>query len=99
MNNDWIRLITTGIIWTAAAGIIIAGGFFSDEIVPLTFIMGVGATISTGFIWVRSDSASDDATKAKRDNRVSRLVDKLDEDEVLELAELLDARREDRLRK
>ncbi len=99
MDRNLIRLITTVTIWLAVAGMVIAGGITSGEIVALAFILGLGATISTGVIW---DSAKydvqDDASKAKRTNRISRLVDKLEEDEVLELAELLDARRDDRLR-
>ena len=98
MNSDWIRLITTAIIWTAVAGIIIAGAFLTEEIVPLTVVLGIGATMSTGFIWVRSGSESQDASKVKRTNRVTRLVDKLDDDEVLELGELLRARDEDQRR-
>ena len=99
MNRDLLRLITTAIIWFSVAGMVIAGGITSGDTVPLAFILGIGATISTGVIW---DSAKYDAkiddSKAKRTNRVTRLVDNLDEDEVLELADLLDARRDDRLR-
>ncbi len=99
--ND-IRLQATMIIWGAVAAILIfvAG----DNIVPLAFLLGGAATVSTAVIWDTASKAMahgaqtlDESTKHKRSNRTQRLIEKLDEDEIVDLEDLLAARREERL--
>ena len=100
MDKNLVRLIATFLVWGALAGMVIAGGIASGESLPFAIALAIGATVSTGIIWesAKYDAPQDDASKAKRTNRVSRLVDNLDEDEVLELGELLRARDEDQRR-
>ncbi len=100
--ND-IRLQATGLIWIALAAILIFAAP-PGEIVPLTFILGAAATISTIAIWDmagktmnRAYDEQAQADKHKRDDRTRRLIEKLDEDEIADLEDLLAARREDRL--
>ncbi len=97
--REWVRLFATGLIWGMLAIILTMGGRFTGEMVPLAFILGAGATISTVAIWasgnVSQQTAAEIARKAKRNDRVSRLVDKLNEDEVYQLEELLAARRDE----
>lgn len=100
--REWVRLFATGLIWGMLAVILTTGGRFTGEMVPLAFILGIAATISTAAIWNSgggSQRTEDEiARKAKRNDRVSRLVDKLDEDEVYQLEELLAARRDEEYR-
>jgi hypothetical protein len=95
--SDWVRLIATGFIWLMLAIMVTLGP--TDEIVPMTFILALAAAISTGVIWDsakhKANAASEQVSKHKRDARLSRLVDKLDEDEVYQLEELLASRRDD----
>ena len=100
--ND-IRLQATALIWIALAAILIFAAP-PGEMVPLAFILGAAATLSTVAIWDAASKAMskgyEEATqsaKHKRDNRTSRLIEKLDEDEIADLEDLLAARREDRL--
>ncbi|HLV35824.1 MAG TPA: hypothetical protein VKY59_11945 [Spirillospora sp.] len=100
--SEWVRLIATGMIWGCLAVVLTLGGSYSGEIVPLTLILGIAATISTVKIWesgraVQAGDAGDAAGKQKRDNRFARLVDKLDEDEVYQLEELLASRRDEEI--
>ncbi|MBZ0304373.1 MAG: hypothetical protein K8J31_31850 [Anaerolineae bacterium] len=100
--RDIVRLVATGIIWSAVAIILTSGGGFTGEMVPLAAIMGIGATISTGMIWYSPSSAHSEeheaaSLKSKRDHRLTRLVDQLDEDDVYQLEELLAARRDDEI--
>ena len=102
--SDWIRLFATVMIWGMVAIMVTTS---RSESVPLAFILGIGATISTGVIWSNaSKSRSDEAheiEKNKRRSRVSRLMDevdnKLDDEEVYELEELLATRREEATRR
>ncbi len=100
--ND-IRLQATVIIWSAVAAILIFGTS-SDDLIPMTFILGIAATITTAVIWEEASKTmranqeqQAEQAKNKRNNHTSRLVDNLNEDEILELEDLLTARREDRL--
>jgi hypothetical protein len=102
--SDWIRLFATTVIWVMVAIMVTMS---NDEIVPLAFILGAAATISTGVIWSSNSKSQSEAAqeveKHKRRSRVSRLLDevdsKLDDDEVYELEELLAARRDEAIRR
>jgi hypothetical protein len=103
MKSEITRLIATAIIWGAVT-IILALSRFGDgsDMIWLAFVMGGAATVSTGFIWqygMKRDKAEAQqrASKSKRTNRMSRLVEGLDEDELLDMEDFLAARREDRL--
>ncbi len=93
--SDWIRLMATGFIWLMLAIMVNT----VNDTVPVAFILGIAATISTLAIWEsakhQNKTASEQASKLKRNDRVSRLVDKLNEDEVYELQELLAARHDE----
>ncbi len=92
------RLIATLGIWGFLTIILTVGDNTGTNAVWLALILGIGATISTAYIWKSGEeSAEDVAQKAKRNSRISRLVNKLDEEEVAELADLLIAREESRL--
>ncbi len=98
--ND-IRLQATIIIWGALAAVLIFAAAPGD-VIPMTFILGIAATISTAVVWEEAGKAlranpEAEQAKHKRSNRTTRLIEKLNEDEIVELEELLSARREDRL--
>lgn len=101
--KDITKLIATGIIWGLITIILtLSRSSGGGDLVWLALIMGIAATISTGFIWQpgnRHDEVESQqrAGKLKRTNRVSRLVEGLDEDELLDMEAFLAARREDRL--
>lgn len=101
--SEWIRLFATAMIWGMVAIMVTMS---RSESVPLAFILGAGATISTLAIWNSSRHRQDEASeseKNKRRSRVSRLMDevdsKLDDEEVYELEELLAARRDEAIRR
>jgi hypothetical protein len=98
-----MAVFTTIAIWTAIALVLI---FTAGEgsVVPMTFILAAAGFASTGVIWDSASKAArasgdqaEEAAKRKRDTRARRLLENLDEDEIVELHELLEARREDRL--
>lgn len=95
-----IRYKTTIAIWTALAIILI---FTPADKIALAFILGIAAAVSTIVVWESSGSDSKEiekqASKNKRDNRVRRLIEVMDEDEIAEMEDYLDARRDDRLRR
>lgn len=101
--KDITKLVATAIIWGMIT-IILSFSRYSGggDLIWLAFIMGGAATISTMAIW-RYSSQRDEgelqqrAGKLKRTHRASRLVEGLDEDELLDMEEFLAARREDRL--
>ncbi len=97
--SEQLRFQATAIIWTALAAIII---FTPGDKVALAFILGIGATVSTGVIWDSMKGSlkleqTQQAGKTKRNNKISRMVDGLDDDEVADMEEFLAARRDDRL--
>ena len=103
MKSEITRLIATAIIWGTLT-IVLTLSRFSDggDMIWLALIMGIAATISTGFVWQygnRHEEAElqQRAGKLKRTSRVGRLVEGLDEDELMDMEEFLAARREDRL--
>ncbi len=92
------KVITTLGIWAAIVGILVLGDVGPNNMIWVTLIMGAAAAISTGFIWDNKRSGdSAEAAKHKRDSRARRLVEKLDEEDIVELEDLLAARRDDRL--
>jgi hypothetical protein len=101
--RDVMKLIATCIIWGMITIILTVSRFeIGGDMIWLALIMGVAATISTGFIWQHSGQREEKelqerAGKLKRTNRVSRLVEGLDEDELMDMEDFLAARREDRL--
>ncbi|MBZ0293352.1 MAG: hypothetical protein K8L99_12365 [Anaerolineae bacterium] len=95
-----IRLAATAIIWTALTLILVLGNLDSDTIVWVTLILGIVAGLSTMYIWDSSRNKEDsnaESAKRKRTRATTRLIEALDEDEVVQLEDLLAARREDRL--
>jgi hypothetical protein len=110
MPGDNTRLLATLIIWgactiivsiilallTAASNVEWWVGVLSF-IVVLTLLVIVGESTQTIWKYGRSDSDAAPRAKAKRltQNRVERLVDTLDDDEVYALEELLLARGQD----
>lgn len=98
--SEQLRFQATALIWFALAAIII---FTPGDKVALAFILGIGATVSTGVIW---DSLKESSKlhlnqqdgKSKRNNRVSRMVEGLDDEEVADMEAYLAARRDDRLK-
>ena len=98
--SDIGRVITTIAIWSALVGILILGNLNSDTVVWVTLIISIAAATSTAAIWKSAQSdhrAEASYSKQKRSNRTARFVEKMDEDQLVELEELLAARREDRL--
>ena len=100
--SDLIRLIATAIVWGTLAAIILFSGTASDNIVPLALFLTIGAAISTAAIWdsakVKQIGEVAQAGKVKRTNHLSHLVDKLDEEEVYQLEDLLASRYDNRMR-
>lgn len=95
--NQITRLIATLGIWGFLT-IILTNAGDSSNVTWMAIVLGIGAAASTGFIWFQNSTHVEEAaTKAKRTNRMSSIVNKLDEDEVAELADLLIAREESRL--
>lgn len=95
------RLAATVVIWLALVVILIAAGVTGGDMVALSLILGIGATVSTGVIWSSGQPKGDAfalARKGKRTDRLSRLVDTMDEDEIYDLEDLLAARRDDPMR-
>lgn len=99
--NDIMRLIAMTIVWGIVGSILLASALNNtSELVPMTFILGIAATGSTAVIWnaPRQTTVSNDAVSAakqKRNNRLSRMVEKLDDDEMAQLEDLLVSRQED----
>lgn len=94
--NDLGKVITTISIWAAVVGVLVLGDVAVNSTWP-TIVLAAAATISTGFIWGNGNKSEDSAAKYKRNPRVSRLVEKLDDEDIVQLEDLLAARREDRL--
>ncbi len=97
--SDEMRFQTTAIIWVALAAILI---FADTDKIALGFILGIAAAISTAAIWDSKkselkESQKESSVKHKRDNRVRRLIEVMDEDEIADMEAYLDARRDDRL--
>jgi hypothetical protein len=96
--NDWARFVTTLIIWVTLAGIITSVGRTVDDSTAVIVVLTIGATISTGMVWgsgrMGGTTASEQASKIKRSSRVTRLVDHLDDEEVVQLEDLLASRRD-----
>ncbi len=94
------RVITTISIWSALVGVLIFSNLDSETVVWVTLIISIAAASSTAAIWNSGQWGNADQqaqAKNKRTNRTSRFVEKMDEDQIVELEELLAARREDRL--
>lgn len=105
--RDVARTITTVIIWAVMMGVITAllttpTGAISNadgaEAFGIVFVLAAAAVVSTAMIWFAGsrDVAAVSRGKAKRRgrDRVARLVEDLDDDEVYELEALLLAREE-----
>jgi hypothetical protein len=96
--NEWAKMITTFIIWGALAGILISTAAVADDLNVLALILGIAASIGTATIWSGSRHTAlpdQQSMKTKRNARMSHLVDRLDDDEVYQLEELLAARRDE----
>lgn len=104
--KESVRLITTGIIWTAFTiimGIIAAAVSTSDSISDLggliimviVLSLTIGVTLSTRAVWRAPANDADEQTfKLKRNDprRIERLIDNLDDDDIYDLETLLLAR-------
>ena len=98
LMRDIVRLIATAIVWGMVALIITVAGPHSNDMTALSVVFAIGATISTGMIWqsgVKSQPESQEAVKQKRDRHLTRLVDRLDDEQVYQLEELLASRRDE----
>ena len=97
--RDIVRLVTTSVIWGTLAIIFTINGPFSGEMVPLAVILGIGATVSTAMIWQNNKPDHDEEAvqtgKAKRSSRLSQMVNRLSDDDLYTLEELLAARHDD----
>ena len=96
--SEQLRFQATALIWAAVAAIII---FTPGDKVALAFILGIGATVSTGVIWDSlkgSTKLEQQAGKSKRSSKISRMVESMDDDELADMEAILAARRDDRLR-
>ena len=94
--HDFWKVASTAVIWGAVAIILTFGDYVPSDMVWITLILGFAAAISMRYIWRPAAVALEQqSTKAKRDARMSRLVDRLDDDQVYQLEELLAARREE----
>lgn len=98
-----LRLEATAIIWAAVVAILIFAAAPGD-IIPLAFILGIAATISTVAVWETSAKAASAmagldgggvAGKHKRDDRTRRLVELMDEEEIDDLQAYLAARQDE----
>ena len=98
MINGFWRLATTGFIWLMVASILIFGEPFQGEIVWMALILSAAAAYSTRFIWRDTTqtivNSPEQAGKVKRTDRVSRLMDLLNDDEMADLEAWMDARRD-----
>jgi hypothetical protein len=105
--RDITRLVASAFIWMMMAIILTSNTAASSNAVALAFILGIGATISTAAIWQSGTKSQNETTdeieKHKRRSRVTRLMDevdnKLDDEEVYELEELLASRRDEAMRR
>ncbi|MBZ0304372.1 MAG: hypothetical protein K8J31_31845 [Anaerolineae bacterium] len=101
MSGFW-KLTATGTVWAVVAMVLILGarGSGSSE-VWMTLILALAAAVSTNAIWQASEKQAVQPTvrvdKMKRTDRVTRLMDLLDEDEIHDLEAWMEARRDHRL--
>ncbi|MBZ0293351.1 MAG: hypothetical protein K8L99_12360 [Anaerolineae bacterium] len=99
-----LRLEATVFIWAAVAAILIFAAAPGD-VIPLAFILGIGATISTVAIWETSSKTAialsaqsqDDRSiiKNKRSDHTRRLVELMDSEEIDDLEAYLAARQDE----
>lgn len=101
MTNVINQILKSGVtlgIWMCLT-IILTSSVNAHNSVWLAVILGIGATVSTWRIWSSGgvESAQEAAFKNKRTNRISRMVNNLDDEEIAELSDLLIAREESQL--
>jgi hypothetical protein len=100
MKSELGKLIATVVIWVVV-GTTLALMWRSPDIIWMALILGLMALGSMRLMWRNGDSSAEALTfsagKAKRDNRLSRLVNMLDEDEIEDLSDYLASRRDSRL--
>lgn len=104
---DILRFLTTAVIWLAYAGTVIAslltGTRVDDWVIGLIVVVfGVLAAYATRKLWPSTSvsgatQSGERSAKAKRDrlDRVARLMEGLDDDEMVELESLLAVREQD----
>lgn len=104
--NETLRFLTTAVIWLAYAGTVIAaiitGSRLEDWVIGLVIVIfGVLAAYATRSIWRVAQPPETvlarQGSKAKRDasDRIGRLIEALDEDEIIELETLLAVRQDE----
>lgn len=93
MGNNFLRMLSTGLVWAAVAGmgitamvstnVNVEGGAF----VLMIAILMIGGAAATSTIWKYGDHGDDtsEAEKAKRRSRVDRMIDRMDERDLAEL--------------
>jgi len=95
------RVIATAIIWTALACIMIFGEVDTGNFISLAVLVG-GAFLGTSAIWEmkhqpeKSETIVQPTEKAKRtgNNRLARLIESMDEEDIATLEAILASRRE-----
>lgn len=93
MNNEQ-RTISTFLIWAAFTLMVIFGNLDNFLVVG---IIALAATVSTAAVWdsvAKEKSAREVSEKTKRNarERLSRLLDQMDDEEMVELDVLLSQR-------
>lgn len=101
--SEEVRLKATALIWGALAAVII---FTPGDKVALAFILGIAATGSTVVIWeslkesakiAQTQQGVERSGKSKRDSRMRRLMEAMDDEDIADIEAYLEARRDDRL--
>ncbi len=106
--HDILRFLTTSVIWVAYAGTVITsllmGPTVENWVIGLVVIVfGLMAAYSTRKLWEQASSdpayrpEAQQFTKAKRSRqaRLARLIEQLDDDEMVELETLLAAQQDE----
>jgi transposase len=109
--RDLFRFLATAVIWAAVTLITVAMftsvRVMTGEMIPIvlgTMLFAAGAAgVGTNAIWrygnapVQPEAAAQQARKSKRNHRqrIERLVEQMDEDEIVELETLLMTRSDD----
>lgn len=98
--NNMVRLTATAVVWIIMATVLTLLQHTND-LVWIALILAAAAAISTAAVWSGPNHTIStqqiESAKHKRNSRMTRLVDALDEDQMYELEELLAARRDERL--
>ena len=102
--SGFLQFLTTTVIWLAYTGTVIASLLMGSRVESwvtglIVVVFGLLAAFGTEKIWASNSAAApavsdaQDSTKAKRDRqaRLARLLDQMDDDEIVELETLMAA--------